>query len=373
MFILTISKTQMFAQTIETLLRGITQGLHLGAQLYISQNGKPLLDTALGEALPGIPMTPNSITVWWSSVKPITAIAIAQLYEQNKLALDDRVAKHIPEFAAAGKEAITIRHLLTHTGGFRAWPTSIEPFAPWDKIIAGLCATKIEPGWIPGQKAGYHPRTSWSILGELIRRLDGRPCDQYVREEIFAPLSMNDSWLSFPANQYHEYIRSNRLAVMRDSSRPSASGVFTEAEAAECHPGYSGRGPIRELARFYEMLLNNGSLNSAQIISPKTVELFTTPQRIGMFDNTFKHIMDWSLGFITNSAQYGVDTVPYGYGPHASPRTFGHSGSQSSCAFCDPENKLVVAWLCNGMPGEPKHQQRQRAINTAIYQDLLPL
>jgi CubicO group peptidase (beta-lactamase class C family) len=353
-------------QTLKILRQGIDQGLHLGAQIYISQNGKSLLDTAIGDAQPGVAMTRDSITVWWSSVKPITAIAIAQLYERNKLALDDRVADYIPEFVAGGKEAITIRHLLTHTGGFRAWPTSIEPFDPWDKIIAALCATKIEPGWTPGEKAGYHPRTSWSILGELIRRIDGRPCDRYIREEIFEPLSMNDSWLSSTAHQFQEYMQSNRLSVMRDSARPNASGFFTELEAAQCHPGYSGRGPIRELARFYEMLLGT----TPPIISPQTIELFTSPQRIGMFDHTFKHVMDWGLGFITNSAKYGVDTVPYGYGPHASPRTFGHSGSQSSCAFCDPDRKLVVAWLCNGMPGEPKHQQRQRAVNTAIYEDL---
>lgn len=89
-----------------------------------------------------------------------------------------------------------------------------------------------------------------------------------------------------------------------------------------------------------------------------------------MFDHTFKHVMDWGLGFILDSKQYGSDTVPYGYGDHASPRTFGHSGAQSACAFADPEHDLAVAWLCNGLPGEARHQLRQRAINNAIYEDL---
>jgi CubicO group peptidase (beta-lactamase class C family) len=62
--------------------------------------------------------------------------------------------------------------------------------------------------------------------------------------------------------------------------------------------------------------------------------------------------------------------MPYGYGKYASAKTFGHSGSKSSCAFCDPDHQLVVAWVCNGMPEESKHQARQRAINEAIYEDL---
>jgi CubicO group peptidase (beta-lactamase class C family) len=62
--------------------------------------------------------------------------------------------------------------------------------------------------------------------------------------------------------------------------------------------------------------------------------------------------------------------MPYSFGRHASTDTFGHSGNQASCAFADPKNRLVVAWACNGMPGERKHQQRQRAINNSIYEDL---
>ena len=62
--------------------------------------------------------------------------------------------------------------------------------------------------------------------------------------------------------------------------------------------------------------------------------------------------------------------MPYSFGERASRRAFGHSGVQSSCAFADPEHGLVIAWLCNGMPGEGKHQPRQRAINDAIYADV---
>src|SRR5262249_14939812 len=129
----------------------------------------------------------------------------------------------------------------------------------------------------------------------------------------------------------------------------------SESDAASVRPGGNGRGSMRELGRFYEMLLNHGRrADSPRILLPQTVDAAPSPHRIGMHALTSTHIMDWGRGFIVNSTQYGPETVPYGYGPHASPRPFGHSGSQSSCSFCDPDNDLVVAWFCNGQPGEPR-------------------
>ena len=164
-------------RTLDILRRGIDEGLHLGAQVYVSLNGKPVLDDAVGEARFGVPMTRDSINGWLSAVKPITAVAIAQLWERGELTLDDRIAMHIPKFARGGKEAITLRHLLTHTGGFRAVSSNSSP-EPWDQIIDAINAARIEPGWIPGKKAGYHIASSWYILGELVQRLSGRPFSQ---------------------------------------------------------------------------------------------------------------------------------------------------------------------------------------------------
>jgi CubicO group peptidase (beta-lactamase class C family) len=357
-------------RTLDILKSGIDEGLHLGAQIFVSLNGKPLLDDAVGEARFGVPMTRDSINWWLSAVKPITAVAIAQLWERGKLTLDDRVATFIPEFARGGKEEITVRHLLTHTGGFRAVSSNSSP-EPWDQIIAAICASRIEPGWIPGKKAGYHIASSWFILAEIVQRIDGRRIDQVAREEIFTPLGMSDCWIGLPAEKFAEY--GDRVASTYSTEKhpPDPAHAPVSAEfAALVRPAGNGRGPMRQLARFYEMLRNHGTLDGARVILPQTVEAMTARHRVGMLDHTFKHVIDFGLGFLINSAIYGVDTVPYGYGRYASPRTFGHSGNQTSCAFCDPEIGLVAAWVCNGTPGEPRHQQRQRAINDAIYEDL---
>src|SRR2546430_1200029 len=107
-------------RTVAVIEQGIAQGLHIGAQIFVSLDGQTIGDVALGEARRGVPMRADTLMLWLSSAKPITAVAIAQLWERGKLELDDRVAKRIPEFAAHGKDRITIRHILTHTAGFRA-------------------------------------------------------------------------------------------------------------------------------------------------------------------------------------------------------------------------------------------------------------
>ena len=366
-------QANILPQALATLARGIDEGLHPGAQVYVSRGGQTVADFAIGEARAGVPMRRETLTPWLSAGKPLAAVAVAQLWERGLLGLDDPVARHIPEFAANGKEGVTVRHLLTHTGGFRALVGKWEE-QPWEQIIASICAARLESDWVPGQKAGYHLATSWYVLGELVRRIDParRPYERYVREEICMPLGMNDTWVGMSRETYREYgDRIGRMHNTSDRANPEvADPVRSEAVATACRPGSGARGPIRELGYFYEMLLNGGIRTGVRVLSPDSVATLTAPHRVGMYDHTFRHVMDWGLGFILNSARYGEETVPYGYGPYASPRTFGHGGSQCCSAFADPEHGLVVAVICNGRPGEEAHHRRMRAVHAAIYQDL---
>jgi CubicO group peptidase (beta-lactamase class C family) len=360
-------------RTRRALADGRGAGLHLGAQLYVSLRGEPVVDAAVGEDRPGAPLTADHLMLWLSSSKPVAAVAVAQLWERGLLALDDAVARHVPEFAAHGKDAITLRHLLTHTAGIRMLDTG-WPEKTWEEVLARICAMRPEPRWIPGHKAGYHTASSWFVLGEVIRRRDGRPFARYVREEVFEPLGMLDSWIGMPAERYRAYREAAQIGAMWDtgSSEPKLHDWDAEARCVRSHPGGNGCGPMRELGRFYEMLLARGSLDGRRVLSPQAVEALTARQRVGMVDHTFKHVLDWGLGFIPNSIQYGPETVPYGYGHHASPRAFGHSGYRSSVAFADPERGLAVALACNGTPGHEAHERRIRAVLDAIYEDLGP-
>jgi CubicO group peptidase (beta-lactamase class C family) len=359
-----------FARTLALIREGIERGLHPGAQVYASLEGEPVLDATFGEARPGVPMTTDTLTLWMSACKPITAIAIAQQWECGRLDLDAPVAAYLPEFAQNGKERVTIRHVLTHTGGFPATPF-VYPADPWDVIIEKLCAMPLAAGWTPGDKAGYHVHSGWFVLGELVQRAVKEPLPQYLRRHIFEPLGMRDSWIGMPTERFHAY--GDRLSVMMNtaSSPPQPLGWHGERWVTASRPSGNGYGPARELARFYEAMLDGGaSPDGVRILEPETVELFTARHREGMFDRGFNHVMDWGLGFILDAKRHGFTHMPYGYGAHASDETFGHSGYQSSTAFADPAHSLAIALVFNGCPGEVAHQQRAHAVLTSLYEDL---
>ncbi|HEY8747726.1 MAG TPA: serine hydrolase domain-containing protein [Tepidisphaeraceae bacterium] len=356
-------------RTAEILRAQIEAGIQIGAQLYVSVRGRVMADLGIGQSRPGVAMTPDTVILWMSATKPMAALAIAQLWEKGLLTLDDPIAQHVPEFAQHEKDRITLRHILTHTAPIR-WVETGWPDVSWDTIISKICSMRPERDWVPGQKAGYSALVSWFMLGEIVRRLDGRAFADYVRQEIFEPLGMNDSWIAMPPEVYRGY--GDRLAITQktETGHPIDAGLDTEPAATHARPASSGHGPVRELGRIYEMMLAGGTLQGRRIISPQTVEALIARHRAGMYDITFRHIIDWGLGFLLNSNQYGPDTLPYGYGPHASHRTFGHNGHQSATAFADPEHGLVVTLVCNGMPGEPAHHKRMREIHTIIYEEL---
>lgn len=353
----------------EVIDAGIHAGWHTGAQVCIRLASRVIADFGQGLARPGVAMTAETIMLWMSSGKPIGAAAIMQLVERGQLDLDAPIANSIPEFAAGGKQAVTVRQLLVHTGGFR-WVDAGHPQASWDETIARICAAKLERDWTPGEKAGYHPYTSWYILGELVRRIDGRPFERYVREEIFLPLAMNDSWIGMPLERYQAYALRQGWMMNVERDPPVVHAYDSELGATACVPGGNAHGPMHDLARFYQMLLGGGELDGARVLQAATVAQMTARTREGMFDETFKHTMDWGLGIMVDSNRYGADTVPYGYGRYSSPRAFGHGGAQSSLGMADPEYQLVVTAVFNGMPGERRHNERNRAFMTAVYEDL---
>ncbi len=356
-------------RALELLRAGIDDGLHLGGQLALSRAGERLIDEAFGEARPGEPMERGHLVAWLSAGKPLTAVAIAQLWERELLDADDPVARHLPEFAAHGKERITLRHLLTHTAGIRmlevGWPER-----PWEEIVARICSARPEPRWEPGRKAGYHRESSWFLLGEIVRRLDGRPLERYVREELCEPLGMDDCWLGMPGERFAAY--GERLAPAFDTERrpPAAHPWDDERHLTRCSPASGARGPAGQLLSLYEMLLGRGRHAGRRFLAPATVDALTSHQRVGMFDHTFRAVLDWGFGFVLNSAHYGDPDAPYGYGERASPRAFGHSGFRSIVAFADPEHGLAVALAVNGTPSEEAHRRRFHEVLTALYGDL---
>jgi CubicO group peptidase (beta-lactamase class C family) len=344
---------------------GIERGLHPGALLYASIDGKPVADVAVGEARAGTPMTPDSMVIWFSMTKPSVAVAIAQQWERGALELDDPVVRYVPEFGAHGKEAITLRHLLTHTAGIRggdAVSSTAPGTAYWDETVAGICAVEPEPDWVPGQRAGYHLTCGMTMLAEIVRRTDGRRFETYVREEVFTPLGMDDCWVGMPGDVAEGY--GERIGTMHSTATgtPIPLDAFDAPEfLARCVPGGGGRGPLRQLGRLYEALLARGELDGRRVLSPQAVEAITAHHRVGLYDETFHAQCDWGLGFAVDA---------YAMGRHASRRAFGHGGALSAISFADPEHGLVAVVQTNGMCGNDDHYLRLDAVTSALYEDL---
>jgi len=343
------------------------QGLHDGAQLFVARRGQPLLDVAIGEAQPGVPLRTDSLMLWFSSTKPLTAVAIAQQVERRTLKLDDRVQRFIPEFANS-KEAATIRHVLTHTAGF---PMLTFPFLRygWEDAIRKICEEPAE--WEPGTAAGYHALSGWCILGEIVRRVDGRPIELYLEEELFRPLGMDDTSIG---------LSEARVAALGDRvSRVSAKANERESAILEAWndprarprvlPGGNGYGPAHDLGRFYVALWNGGEWGGTRVLNRETVELFTAVHRTGMVDRVFtlgagmEVAPTWGLGFVKGTDE----PLVHQFGSRCTAAAYGHSGARTSVGFVEPTRDLVVAIVTNGAPSDVENARRLCDISDAIH------
>ncbi len=361
----------LLTQTVDRLQAGIREGLHPGAQLYVSVDGNVVVDVAVGNATTDRAMTSDTITVWMSLTKGVTAVAVAQMWERGQIDVDDSVCVHLPEFGVRGKACLTFRHLLTHTAGIG--PVDVPwSESSWEEIVAVICDAPLREDWVPGRRARYDVANAWFVLAEVVSRKSGMAFDRYVHQEIFDSLDMPNCSLSMDSTTYQA--KKDRIGLMYNTAagtpEPSHYSVDLERTIGRCVPGGSGRGPARELGRFYEMLLGKGRFNGKRILLPQTVEAITARHRTGMKDEILGHVVDMGLGFYINSNIYGRESVPYGFGRYASPRTFGNAGYQSSIAFVNPDAGLVVVCIFNGTPGEEAHQIRNRETNSAIYEDL---
>ncbi len=347
-------------RTEDVLRQGIDNGTQIGAQLYVSHRGEVAADLALGDAREdGVAMTTDTMMIWFSMTKAVTAVAVAQQWERGALDIERPVVEYIPEFGAHGKDAITLRHLLTHTAGIPNADAILEG-QPWRESnaenLARIYDAPLE--YEPGTRAGYHPAAGMTVLGEVVARVSGMPYSEYVRSQIFEPLDMRDCWVGMPEDRYAAY--GDRIGHMQNTEGDAPvplRGIDSARAAATPMPGAGGRGPMNQLAKMYEALGRGGD----GLLAPHTVAAIAARHRTEMEDETFGIVVDWGLGF-------AIDTAAMGR--HCSRRTFGHGGHQSSVAFCDPQHGVVVAVVCNGMPGLERHNARLEAISTAVYVDL---
>jgi len=289
--------------------------------------------------------------VLWSSTKPFIAVALLQLIEEGRAALDDRVSRHIPEFGRNGKERATIVHLLTHRGGF---PDSSPELrrgvalltGDWDATLAHIY--ELPAVWEPGRDRGYHPSTGWFVLGELIQRLDGRPLAEALRARVLEPAGIEPDGFALGEP---ERLRQPPMPVQTRKER----GAPPESEARYWNdprthraviPGGGGISRANQVVKLYRALLDGGEGPNGRLLSREMVRTATFPHAVGTIDRTFQSDIPWALGFHLKHARPSLDDC----GDTATPGTFGHGGHfLVNTAWADPGRDLAVCILSNGL------------------------
>ncbi|HEY8491721.1 MAG TPA: serine hydrolase domain-containing protein [Dehalococcoidia bacterium] len=342
-------------QRVERLFHDqIARGEHPGAALAVYRYGRPVLDLwgGVADVETGRPVREDTLWVLFSSTKPLASVSVLKLIERGQAALDDPVARYWPEFARNGKERVTIRHILTHRGGFPLTPEGLHwsTWRDWDAVVRAM--EEVTPRWEPGTVSAYHLLNHGWVCGELVRRIDGRPFPQFLREEITEPLGMHDTYVGLPPELEP---RVAKLHPMEDVPEQEQGTVRT-FNRPEVHqavvPAGCGIATARDMARFYAALVNGGELDGARILERATIEQATQVEIDGDTDavlstsglaTTVRRGLGFNLG--------GVHPFSSRMGMGSTARTFGHGGAGTSICWADWDLGVAFAFIPNGFRG----------------------
>ncbi|MGW2822373.1 serine hydrolase domain-containing protein [Streptomyces sp. NPDC001443] len=353
----------------------------LGAAVTVTLDGRTVVDLWGGWADPARtrPWERDTLVNVWSTTKGPVALCAHVLADRGLLDLDAPVAAYWPEFAAAGKERVLVRHLLSHRAGLAGLR---EPHAPaelydWELTTRRLAAT--EPWWEPGTRSGYHALTYGHLVGEVVRRVSGLLPGAFLEREVTGPLGV-DFTVGLPekeAGRAAELVppptaSSSERAAVFGQLAPVAVAALTnppmgaaeanspEWRAAEI-PAANGHGTARAVAALYGILAGRGTFDGHRVLSPEAAERVREGQgscRDLVIGSGFAHETEAGLGLWLSG--------PNGsYGPN--PRALGHDGFGGSCGLADPEAGLSLGYVMNRMGSRIADDPRKTALVEAAY------
>jgi CubicO group peptidase (beta-lactamase class C family) len=289
----------------------------------------------------------------FSTTKGVTAVCANLLIQRGLLDPDAPVAQYWPEFAANGKQDITVAMVLAHRAGLAAvdGDVGIDDVLGWDGVVAAIAAQA--PQWKPGSAHGYHARTYGWITGEIIRRITGVTVGQFFAGEIAGPLGLR-YWIGLPAEIEPDCAdlipasgpsflalldrESMLYRVMAGPSNLFVNGYDeswnSRAMRAVELPSSNGIGDARSLARLYAACV--GDVDGLRLLSDETVARATELLSTGI-DLVVGQELCFGLGFLAGPTLLGLGR----------PRVFGHSGAGGSTAIADPDSGLSMAYVMN--------------------------
>ena len=341
----------------------------VGAAVTVILDGDVVVDLTGGwrDAARTEPWQADTLVNVWSSTKGVAATCFAMLVDAGRISYGDRVARWWPDFAAAGKETVTIGQLLSHQAGLCgfATPADVADLLAGSSAAARLAAQA--PLWVPGTASGYHAITIGILATELFERIEGRSLRRFVAEEINGRRGFD---ISIGLDAGEEERRAELIAPPDMNS--AQVGSFTPVQIAALAnpaldpmlpndpawraadlPSANGHANARSLASLYSALIR-GELTGSGALAEATAP------RIENVDLVLGLPVRWGAGFLLNSE--GV------YGPGAT--TFGHSGWGGSFAMADPAAGLAMSYTMNRMGTLLRDDPRAVALIAAVYDEL---
>ncbi len=348
------------------------QELQLGSQLFITLRGQTVASFADGEARPGEILTVSHMMRWYQAAMPLLTVEVGRLLERGKLGLDDTVGRYLPEWSleAGGKNEVTIRHLLTHMGGFAGAELADRDISDEDALSL-ITAYRAE--YRPGTRAGFHPSSGWRILGAVVETVERGRLDRILHRQVLRPLRMRETMLHLGDERarrrdvhvspvhWSGYTVPSTDAEGEPIEVPHHRDVIhnTAWHQSRFEPAMSIIGPASDLAAFYDSLASDpGSV----FRSPLTLDLLTSAHRVGVRDRTFNGAqVPWGLGF----------QVAGSFGGSMGHRTYGHGGLTGR-AIHDPVDQLTMVYLTNGLANQIDHERRMTEMTEAVYDVVVP-
>ena len=357
------TRTDLVPAFREALARCIDPGGEVGLQLAIYQDSKLVVDmwAGIADVTTGRVVAADTLFPTFSVIKAVTAVALHVQAERGLVEYDAPVARYWPEFAANGKDRMTVRHVLQHRSGIWQMPEDVTPetMADYDWMVGAIA--RLTPIFEPGTRNGYQSYTFGWIVAEIVRRTDlaRRPFFKFVQDEILRPLGINDLWIGLPAA---EHARVARLVNAPPRDLPpdapplraiplnvgTSEDIFGRTDIRKaCIPGAGGMTTAPCMARFFAMLANGGALDGVRLLSEARVQDFSIARPdADQPDDVHGIPLRIGAGFWT-----GGNTQPTNLARliGKNTRAIGHPGAGGSLAWADSDARLGVSICHNRM------------------------
>ncbi len=340
----------------KALSASLDSGADVGASVAVFLHGEPVVDIWGGfvDTDDSTPWERDTLTNVWSTTKTMTFLCALMLADRGELDFHAPVSKYWPEFAAAGKEAVEVRHIMSHSAGLSGWetPMASEQLADWELCTSLLAAQ--EPWWEPGTGSGYHALTQGYLIGEIVRRITGETIGSWFAREVAKPLEA-DFFIGLPESE------DGRVSHVIPPPPIDIEGMVGQVselmaktflnpplDATMAHhdwwrraeiPAANGQGNARSVAAIQSVIAGRGARAGVRLLSEAATDVIFTEQADGI-DKVLGVPLRFGMGYGLGNAE-----MPLG------PRACYWGGYGGSIIVIDQEADLAVSYVMNRMEG----------------------